>query len=45
VIPLLARIYSDDAALYEYLRTNTLNIDEDDLLLAARSFAKKRACK
>jgi uncharacterized protein len=45
VIPLLARLYTDPAALDAYLASNALGIDPDDLRLAARSFARKRAHK
>ena len=42
VIPLLAKLYTDNAALTEYLETNEYGLDPDDLRLAARSFARKR---
>jgi hypothetical protein len=42
----LARLYTDDTALAEYLKTgNPLHLDPDDLRLAARSFARKRAAR
>ncbi|HYC89048.1 MAG TPA: DUF692 domain-containing protein [Thermoanaerobaculia bacterium] len=43
---LLARLYTDDYALNEYLQgPNPLRLDPDDLRLAARSFARKRAMR
>ena len=46
VMPMLARLYTDHAALDEYLRgPNPLQINRDDLRIAARSFARKRAHK
>ena len=45
-VPALARLYTDDAALEAYLAgPNPLQINPDDLRIAARSFARKRAHK
>ncbi|HEX6086825.1 MAG TPA: DUF692 domain-containing protein [Thermoanaerobaculia bacterium] len=43
---MLARLYTDESALTDYLTTgNPLRLDPDDLRLAARSFARKRAAR
>lgn len=43
VIARLARLYTSDDELARFLAAPDLEIDRDDLMLAARSFARKRA--
>lgn len=45
ILPLLAMLYTDDRALHAELAAPLLDVDRDDLQLAARSFARKRAHK